>query len=188
MSELRRRRPWLAVLLALVISGLGHAYLRRWARAFGWYAAITAVLILFVPEAAVDQLLARESPPLADIAPGLAVVAASVLDAYVLAVRNNRRYEARDRDRTLDADEFDADEFDADGLDDATELGRPSAGATGGGLLDRVRGRPAGVVDDGGMPGEPASTTVDCPHCGRETDASLDFCHWCTEPLETRAE
>jgi hypothetical protein len=23
-----------------------------------------------------------------------------------------------------------------------------------------------------------------CPHCGRPVDASLDFCQWCTEPLE----
>jgi hypothetical protein len=22
-----------------------------------------------------------------------------------------------------------------------------------------------------------------CPHCGKETDLGLDFCHWCTEPL-----
>jgi len=24
---------------------------------------------------------------------------------------------------------------------------------------------------------------VKCPNCGKETDAELDFCHWCTEPL-----
>jgi hypothetical protein len=23
-----------------------------------------------------------------------------------------------------------------------------------------------------------------CPNCGRETDADLDFCQWCTEPLD----
>jgi len=23
-----------------------------------------------------------------------------------------------------------------------------------------------------------------CPHCGREVDADLDFCHWCTEPID----
>jgi len=26
--------------------------------------------------------------------------------------------------------------------------------------------------------------TADCPHCGREVDADLDFCHWCTEPID----
>ncbi|MEF8861223.1 MAG: zinc ribbon domain-containing protein [Haloarculaceae archaeon] len=28
------------------------------------------------------------------------------------------------------------------------------------------------------------SGTADCPHCGREVDAELDFCHWCTEPID----
>jgi len=28
------------------------------------------------------------------------------------------------------------------------------------------------------------SGTADCPHCGREVDADLDFCHWCSEPLD----
>ena len=23
-----------------------------------------------------------------------------------------------------------------------------------------------------------------CPNCGRELDADLDFCHWCTTPLD----
>lgn len=32
-----RYRPWLAAVLALLIAGLGHAYLRRWRRAFMWF-------------------------------------------------------------------------------------------------------------------------------------------------------
>jgi hypothetical protein len=28
-----------------------------------------------------------------------------------------------------------------------------------------------------------------CPHCGKEIeDPELDFCHWCTEPLDTLEE
>jgi len=27
-----------------------------------------------------------------------------------------------------------------------------------------------------------------CPNCGRELDADLDFCHWCTTPLEGASE
>ncbi|WP_101296221.1 zinc ribbon domain-containing protein [Halegenticoccus soli] len=27
-----------------------------------------------------------------------------------------------------------------------------------------------------------------CPHCGREVDADLDFCHWCTERLDRAVE
>jgi len=153
MSERRRRRPWLAVLLAILISGLGHAYLRRWARAFGWYAAITATLLLFVPEPALNQLLARESPPLVDILPGLVVVAASVVDAYVLAVRNNRAY---DKQAPTGAE--------------AADSGDATASAA---AID--------ASGDGSAHETPAD--VACPYCGRETDGSLDFCHWCTEPL-----
>lgn len=29
---------------------------------------------------------------------------------------------------------------------------------------------------------------VSCPHCGRDVDRELDFCHWCTEPLDREPE
>jgi len=29
---------------------------------------------------------------------------------------------------------------------------------------------------------------VSCPHCGKTTDAELDFCTWCTEPLTIETE
>ncbi|MFB6310713.1 MAG: zinc ribbon domain-containing protein [Salinirussus sp.] len=29
---------------------------------------------------------------------------------------------------------------------------------------------------------------ISCPNCGKEVDADLDFCHWCTERLETADE
>ncbi|MFC5278729.1 zinc ribbon domain-containing protein [Halorubrum rubrum] len=194
MSEIRRRRPWLAVLLALLISGLGHAYLRRWARAFGWYVVITATLVLLVPDAAVDRLLAREAPPLADIAPGLLAVLASVVDAYVLAVRNNRRY---DRQRGAGGERT----VETGGK---TGAGRTGAGETGTGTVERAgadgtvtdesdagsagpegerRARRTGTDAEGKPPGAVPST-IKCPNCGRKTDADLDFCHWCTEPLD----
>jgi hypothetical protein len=31
-----------------------------------------------------------------------------------------------------------------------------------------------------------AGTT--CPHCGKDVDEDIDFCHWCTEPLEPAGE
>lgn len=186
MSEIRRRRPWLAVLLALLISGLGHAYLRRWARAFGWYVAITATLVFLVPDAAVDQLLAREAPPVADIAPGLLAVLASVVDAYVLAVRNNRRYDRQRRSGEGRADVTGAGttgtgaiETEGRGVD---PTGGPDAGAVG-----RDDDRPAvrtGSDEADGKPPGTAPDTVECPHCGKRTDADLDFCHWCTEPID----
>ncbi|ERH10148.1 MAG: hypothetical protein J07HX64_01918 [halophilic archaeon J07HX64] len=29
-----------------------------------------------------------------------------------------------------------------------------------------------------------ASTEQSCPHCGRELDSDLEFCHWCTTPID----
>ncbi|RDZ47602.1 zinc ribbon domain-containing protein [Haloferax sp. Atlit-19N] len=31
---------------------------------------------------------------------------------------------------------------------------------------------------------DPDSDAVTCPECGREVDADLDFCHWCTTRLD----
>ena len=151
MSDPTLRRPWLAALLALVVSGLGHAYLRRWARAFGWYVAVTAAVFLFVPEAAIEGVLAGDPPPVRDVAPAAAVVAASVIDAYVVAHRNNREYE-RERDAAQTRTEAST----ADGPTD-------DADAT-------------------------AAETVRCPECGRESDATVDFCQWCAEPLDERSD
>jgi len=156
MTDRTRRRPWLAALLALAVSGLGHAYLRRWARAFGWYALITATLVFVVPDAAVDRVIGGERPPIAEIAPALVVVAASVLDAYILAVRNNRAYERQSStESAADASPSDSDETTRN---------------------DREPEPPEPETD-------PTTETVSCPHCGRDTDASLDFCQWCAESL-----
>lgn len=35
--------------------------------------------------------------------------------------------------------------------------------------------------DDGELPAQ-------CPHCGRELDEDLDFCHWCTARLDDAAQ
>ncbi|MFW5917966.1 MAG: DUF7575 domain-containing protein [Haloferacaceae archaeon] len=153
MTERTRRRPWLAALLALVVSGLGHAYLRRWGRALGWYVAVTAVVFVFVPESAISGAFAGDPPTVREVAPAAAVVGASVIDAYVVALRNNRAHE-RERERAR-----------ATGRTESTDHERteepnvPSAGRT---------------IDDG---------TVRCPACGKETDPTVDFCQWCAEPL-----
>jgi hypothetical protein len=169
MTDRSRRRPWLAVLLALVVSGLGHAYLRRWARAFGWYVAVTATLVFVVPDAAVEGLVAGEAPPIADIAPALLVIAASVIDAYVLAQRINREREGEDRT----ASERTASERAAPGA--ATGQTDREASAT---RSDAATPADRSAADDEAVP-----DAVSCPHCGRETDPSFDFCQWCAEPV-----
>ena len=170
-SETCRRRPWLAATLALLVSGLGHAYLRRWARAFGWYALVTATLVFVVPDAAIDRVAAGERPPIGDIAPALVVVAASVVDAYVLAVRNNRRHERHPSSTAVAEDASPSDDRDEETRSDAV----------------KVAAGPESDAEIGASEPDSASTegTVSCPHCGREADATLEFCQWCAEPLET---
>ncbi|MFC7187441.1 DUF7575 domain-containing protein [Halorubrum yunnanense] len=164
MTEHTRRRPWLAALLALVVSGLGHAYLRRWARGLGWYVAVTAAVFVFVPESAISGALAGDPPPVREVAPAAAVVGASVIDAYVVAIRNNRAYErereaARATGRTESLDHETAEE--------------PSAQSAG--MTAEPDARSAGTADGDG--------TVRCPECGKETDPTFDFCQWCAEPV-----
>lgn len=81
------KRPWLAAGLTFIVTGLGHIYLRRWTRAFGWFVAIGVSMWLFVPESALigGRLGFWDSAPV-----GL-IGALSVVDAYLLAYYNNTR-------------------------------------------------------------------------------------------------
>ncbi|SHG52723.1 zinc ribbon domain-containing protein [Halobaculum gomorrense] len=136
-----RKRPWLAGLLALVVTGLGHAYLRRWLRGFGWFAATFAAILLFVPPDVVEAL--NTGGPIGnpvEALPPVLVVVASAVDAYMLARRTH-----------------------ADAVD--------PAGAEAG----------AAAVGSRHRPDESAPS---CPNCGKELDADLDFCPWCTTELE----
>jgi hypothetical protein len=172
MTDRSRRRPWLAVALALVVSGLGHAYLRRWGRALAWYLAVTVSLVLVIPDATVERLIAGDPPPIADIAPAVLVVAASVIDAYVLALRDNREQE---RDRRADPETTSAQ------FNSGTATEKPDSGASAGGTKTGTstdRSERSGT-DDGTDP-----DMVSCPHCDRETDAAFDFCQWCAEPVD----
>ncbi|WP_396612279.1 zinc ribbon domain-containing protein [Haloferax sp. S1W] len=129
MSELTKVRPWLAAILGLAVTGLGHLYLRRWRRALLWVALAFAVSALFVPVEALEALAnGGPVPPLTDILPVLAVSLVSVVDAFFL------------------------------GLKQVSE--------------------PSGVLTDDD------ADSVSCPQCGREVDADLDFCHWCTTRLD----
>jgi hypothetical protein len=35
---------------------------------------------------------------------------------------------------------------------------------------------------------DPGSDEPRCPHCGSEVDGDLEFCHWCTRPIEWEDE
>ncbi|ELY56401.1 zinc ribbon domain-containing protein [Natronococcus jeotgali] len=125
-----RKRPWLAALLAALVTGLGHLYLRRLRRAVGWLLASLVVTTLFVDQGAfqtlIDGTVTLET--VLAVAPMYAVIGLSVLDAYRIA-------------RTPTPDR-----------------------------------RSAAQSADG-------DATTSCPHCGKELDDDLEFCHWCTTPL-----
>jgi hypothetical protein len=83
-----RKRPWLAALLAVAVTGLGHLYLRRWKRAVGWILSMFAVSVLFVDQTALAAVTTGRADPTA-VAPLLIVGGVSVVDAYVLARAQN---------------------------------------------------------------------------------------------------
>lgn len=125
-----QRRPWLAAFLAVLQPGLGHVYLREWARSLVWFGMWVATVLLIAPapdaglaEGVVAYVLATlaaiEEVPLGSRLALLSVSAFSMIDAYWLATRQNR------------------------------------------------------MTPDGSH----------CPHCGKEVDESLEFCHWCSAPL-----
>jgi hypothetical protein len=84
-----QKRPWVAAVLGAAAMGLGHLYLRRWRRAFGWFAIFFGVSFLSVEPAALAAV-ARGSPgdPTA-LAPVFVVGVLSVADAYLLARARN---------------------------------------------------------------------------------------------------
>lgn len=159
-------RPVLAAVLALVFPGLGHLTLRRWGRALLWHLTIVgggvALLTLYDVEASSGLTTPAEAAEAAAAFPSEVTVpialitVLSSIDAYIVG-----RADAAARKR----------------VDAATEA---------------VRRRAASADDDGRAVGAPVTEPVgedgdsmraECPNCGKETDAELDFCHWCTEPL-----
>jgi hypothetical protein len=94
------KRPWLAAVLAIVVPGLGHVYLRSWLRALLWFWMVVLSVVIFVPEdlvAGADSLrdalaLSGELPLEAQIAV-FGVIAFSAGDAYLQASRSKERAE-----------------------------------------------------------------------------------------------
>ena len=159
-------RPVLAAVLALAFPGLGHLSLRRWGRALLWHLTIVgggvALLALYDVEP-VDPLadpMAVSAAVPADVALPITLLAAlSAIDAYLVG-----RADIAERERADAAAEAMRRRAASADADDATAgTGRPPTAAVAG--------------EDG------ETLEVTCPNCGKEVDADLDFCHWCTEPL-----
>ncbi|WP_226023732.1 zinc ribbon domain-containing protein [Halomicrobium salinisoli] len=88
-QSISRKRPWLAALLAAVVTGLGHLYLRRWRRALGWLAAAVGATVLLGEPAALDALASGTAVDPLAAAPSLIVGGLSVVDAYLVARAQN---------------------------------------------------------------------------------------------------
>ena len=156
-------RPVLAAVLALAFPGLGHLVLRRWGRALLWHVTVVGGGVALLTLYDIDPGGATASPfeaaaalPTEIALPVALLTVLSSIDAFVV------------------------------GRADVAERKRVDATA------EAVRRRAASADDDGGAVASPVgeltgddgeAARVECPSCGKETDAELDFCHWCTEPL-----
>ena len=96
MSARTRKRPWLAVVLALIYPGLGHIYLREWLRALVWFFLVVTGSTLLIPTGAVPETISLEAfAAAAEAIPpenGLALISITVFsmaDAYWVAKRRN---------------------------------------------------------------------------------------------------
>lgn len=86
------KRPWLAAGLTVLVIGLGHVYLRRWARAFGWFGLLVLSTLLFGPESAGQASLWS-------VAPIVLVSVLSVIDAYMMAYHRNLQSRVTEAER-----------------------------------------------------------------------------------------
>ncbi len=96
MAESARKRPILAAVLGLVYPGLGHVYLREWARALLWFGLIILTGSLLIPDSAIPSTLTIDSMmqmsramPLRAVVALSAVTGMNMVDAYILASRTN---------------------------------------------------------------------------------------------------
>lgn len=89
-------RPWLAAVLTLLVTGLGHVYLRQWFRALTWFGLIILTGVLLVPDSVIESPMTAS---LEEAAPILFVAMLAVVDAYFQARRHNSRLRTADGDQ-----------------------------------------------------------------------------------------
>jgi hypothetical protein len=99
MEQTRWKRPWLAAILGVLATGLGHLYLRRLQRALGWVLVAVVTTFLFVSTSTVETItgvlmsgseLSLTGDMFLDLLPLFAVGMVSALDAYLIAYADNR--------------------------------------------------------------------------------------------------
>ncbi|WP_418282328.1 DUF7575 domain-containing protein [Halorubrum sp. DTA98] len=166
-----RLRPLLAALLAFVLPGLGHVLVRRWGRALVWHGTIvggTIALYLLYDVEPIDPLAAPSTfataVPLEVSLPVAVLVTLSAIDAYLIGREDET---AAARAEAAEAVIRRRSSADDDAAWSVIDESSPAEGAV-------TADAPAG---------DEVPSAIQCPNCGRETDAEIDFCHWCTEPL-----
>ncbi|WP_336325867.1 zinc ribbon domain-containing protein [Halovenus sp. HT40] len=99
-----RKRPWFAVVLTMLVPGLGHLYLRLWGRAILWVALTLLGAVLAVPReqwpesVSLDAAIAPfQSLPLESIVLLSGVLALCIVDVYLMALRRNELIERAER-------------------------------------------------------------------------------------------
>lgn len=85
-----RNNPLLAALLGIVVTGLGHLYLRRWRRAIGWLGVTAIASVLLIPKSTISAINSGALTNPVSLLPVVLISAVSVLDAYLIAKLNTR--------------------------------------------------------------------------------------------------
>lgn len=86
------KRPWLAAGLTILVIGLGHVYLRRWARAFSWFGLLVLSTLVFGPESG-GQVSSWSVVPI------VLVSVSSVIDAYMIAYHRTPQSQVTEAER-----------------------------------------------------------------------------------------
>ncbi len=164
-----RYHPWLAAVLALVVAGLGHAYLRKWGRAALWFGMILGggvVLTMLYGESGGQ---APMNLPRRVVYPVVILFGLSAVDAFLLG-RGQLEQTREPADQTTPPTATSPGETVSGSESESVPLAEPGDGSI------EPPAREAG-------PETETAESIECPNCGKETDVDIDFCKWCTEPL-----
>lgn len=104
----REKRPWVAAVLSFLWPGLGHAYLRAWARALTWLLLLVTVTIILIPPSIQPSSFSFDAmmDAYAQIPDSVSLVVLALtvlcsLDAYRLAKARNREIVTTTADETV---------------------------------------------------------------------------------------
>ncbi|WP_224449852.1 zinc ribbon domain-containing protein [Haloprofundus salilacus] len=154
MVNLRRLKPLVAGLLGLTVTGLGHIYLRRWRRAAAWLLLVIVVGQVFVSPETLDFVNASFAQGGLFAPPQTPIPSAVLEELLLLSV-------------VATASAVDAYLVGVRSLRDAE-----AEAGTGTSAADAVGATAADSTAD---------ATVNCPNCGKEFEAGMEFCPWCAE-------